>query len=122
MRRPPRATRTGTLCPYTSLVRSATVLYVGWGLRRLVDTGFSAENPGVLDRALLLMLAIVTVLAAAPYARFYLVSWLGERVVADIRKAVFERVLTLSPRFFAVNRTGVILSRLTAGTTLDLKS
>ncbi|MFN4087699.1 MAG: ABC transporter transmembrane domain-containing protein [Alphaproteobacteria bacterium] len=100
------------------VVAAGTVLYIGFGLRRLVDTGFSAEDPAILDRALLLMLAVVTVLAAATYARFYLVSWLGERVVADLRKAVFERVLRLSPAFFETNRTGEILSRLTADTTL----
>lgn len=99
-------------------VAAGTVLYVGFGLRRLVDTGFEGQDQAVLDRALLLMLAIVAVLAAATFARYYLVSWLGERLVADVRKRIFERVLTLSPAFYETNKTGEILSRLTADTTL----
>ena len=56
--------------------------------------------------------------ALASATRFYAVTWLGERVVADIRKAVFDNVLGLSPQFFEVTRTGEVLSRMTADTTL----
>jgi len=114
--RPYRARVAGALAALT--VAAGTVLYVGFGLRRLVDTGFEGQDQAVLDRALLLMLAIVAVLAAATFARYYLVSWLGERLVADVRKRIFERVLTLSPAFYETNKTGEILSRLTADTTL----
>ena len=65
-----------------------------------------------------LLLVVVVVLAAATYARFFLVSWIGERVVADIRRAVYAHVLRLSPAFFEVTRTGEILSRLATDTTL----
>jgi ATP-binding cassette subfamily B protein len=64
------------------------------------------------------MLAVILLLAAATYSRFYLVSWIGERVVADVRRAVFDHVVRLSPGFFEVTRTGEVLSRLTTDTTL----
>lgn len=114
--RPYRARVLGALFALT--VAAGTVLYVGFGLRRLVDNGFEGQDPAVLDRALLLMLAIVAVLAGATFARFYLVSWLGERLVADVRKRIFDRILTLSPTFYETNKTGEILSRLTTDTTL----
>jgi ATP-binding cassette subfamily B protein len=57
-------------------------------------------------------------MAAASYTRFYMVSWIGERVVADIRRAVFNHVITLSPAYFEITRTGEVLSRLTTDTTL----
>jgi ATP-binding cassette subfamily B protein len=99
-------------------VAAATVLAMGFGLRKLVDEGFAGGDAALLDRAVLVLLAVVLLLAMASYARFYLVSWTGERVVADIRKAVFDHVLTLSPAYYEVTRTGEILSRLTTDTTL----
>jgi ATP-binding cassette, subfamily B, bacterial len=84
----------------------------------LVDHGFAAGDAGLLDRALLVMLGVIALMAGATYSRFYLVSWIGERVVADIRRAVFDHVLTLSPGFFETTKTGEILSRLTTDTTL----
>ena len=65
-----------------------------------------------------LFVLAAAVLGLASAIRFYLVTWLGERVVADIRKAVFDNVLGLSPQFFEVTRTGEVLSRMTADTTL----
>ncbi len=100
------------------VIAAGTVLTVGQGLRLLVDRGFAGGNPAVLDRMLVALLAVVVVMAIATGARFYLVSWIGERVSADIRQAVFSHVLSLSPGFFEVTRTGEILSRLTADTTL----
>ena len=100
------------------IIAAGTVLSVGQGLRLLVDRGFAGGNPEVLDRMLVALLAIVIVMAFATGARFYLVSWIGERVSADIRRAVFNHVLSLSPGFFELARTGEILSRLTADTTL----
>ncbi|MDH3595215.1 MAG: ABC transporter transmembrane domain-containing protein [Rhodospirillales bacterium] len=99
-------------------VAAATVLAMGFGLRKLVDEGFAGGDAALLDRAVLVLLAVVLLLAAASYARFYLVSWIGERVVADVRKAVFDHVITLSPAYYEVTRTGEILSRLTTDTTL----
>ena len=71
-----------------------------------------------LDRALGLMLAIVIVMAAATYTRFYFVSWLGERVTADLRRDVFDHLLRLPPEFFELTRTGEVISRLTNDTTM----
>jgi len=100
------------------LLASAAVLVLGQGVRHLVDWGFNDASGHRLDQAALGMIAIVIVLAGATAGRFYLVSWLGERVSADIRRAVFDRVLSLSPAFFETTRTGEILTRLTSDTTL----
>ncbi|MEE2689862.1 MAG: ABC transporter transmembrane domain-containing protein, partial [Pseudomonadota bacterium] len=91
---------------------------LGQGLRFMVDRGFSAGGAATLDLALGAMLCVVVVLAMATYARFYIVSWIGERVVADLRCTVFNHVLQLSPGFFELTRTGEVLSRLTTDTTL----
>jgi ATP-binding cassette subfamily B protein len=90
------------------------VLGLGQGLRHLVDNGFSAASPAALDEAALVMFGIVAALAIATCGRFWLVSWLGERVAADLRRHVFEHLLTLSPAYYERARTGDILSRLTA--------
>ncbi len=90
------------------------VLAVGQGLRRLVDKGFAQGNAEHLNTTALLMFGIVACLAVATAARFYLVTWLGERIAADLRRDLFQRVLALSPAFFERARTGDILSRLTA--------
>jgi len=94
------------------LLAAGLVLALGQGLRRLIDFGFAA--PGKLDQTALVMSGLVATLAVATAVRFYLVSWLGERVAADIRRDVFEHVITLSPAFFETARTGDILSRMTA--------
>ncbi len=99
-------------------VAAATVLAMGLGLRRLVDEGFASGDTALLDGALVALLGVIVVLAGATYARFYLVSWLGERVVGDIRQAVFGHVIGLSPGFFELTRTGEVLSRITTDTTL----
>ena len=100
------------------IVAASTVLALGQGLRFMVDRGFGDGGGRVLDLALGVLLGVVVVLAMATYARFYIVSWIGERVVADIRQAVFDHVLKLSPGFFEITRTGEVLSRLTTDTTL----
>jgi len=100
------------------LLAAGAVLALGQGVRHLVDWGFNDARGHRLDQAALGMIAIVVILAGATAGRFYLVSWLGERVSADIRRAVFDRVLSLSPAFFETTRTGEILTRLTSDTTL----
>ena len=100
------------------VVASVSMLAVGQGLKTVVDQGFSADNAATLDQALIILLGIVVVMAAATFTRFYWVSWIGERVTADIRRAVFGHVLTLSPGFFEVTRTGEVISRLTSDTTM----
>ena len=90
------------------------VLGVGQGLRRLVDQGFAGGSAEHLNATALLMFGIVAALAVTTAARFYLVTWLGERIAADLRRDVFQRVLGLSQAYFEAARTGDILSRLTA--------
>jgi ATP-binding cassette subfamily B protein len=107
---------TGALLALT--VAAGTVLALGFGLRRLVDQGFASGDAALLDRAVVALFAVVLILAASSYARFYLVSWLGERVVADVRRAVFDHVIRLSPAYYETTRTGEVLSRLTTDTTL----
>ena len=99
-------------------VSAAAVLSLGVGIRMLVDDGFASGDAASLDRALAALLAAVLVMAAASWGRFYLVSWLGERVIADIRRDVYSHAIGLSPRFLETMRTGEVLSRLTADTTL----
>jgi ATP-binding cassette subfamily B protein len=93
---------------------SLMVLALGQGLRRLIDSGFATGGAARLDQAAIAMLVLVAVLACATYARFMLVSWLGERIAADLRRAVFDHVLDLSPAWLEDARTGDVLSRLTA--------
>jgi ATP-binding cassette subfamily B protein len=100
------------------LVAAAAVLGFGVVLQGVVDEGLSSGSGAALKRALLLFLIVVTVMAASVAARVYLVTWIGERVVADIRKAVFGQVLRLEPAFFEVTRTGEVISRLTTDTSL----
>ena len=100
------------------LAASALVLLLGQGLRRLIDGGFASGSPHRLDQAALVMFLVVAALAATTTLRFYLVSWLGERVAADLRRAAFDHLLTLSPSFYETARTGDLLSRITADTTL----
>lgn len=106
----------GALCALTAA--AGAVLSLGVGLRTLIDGGFAAGDPASLDRALAGLLVLVAVLAAATFARFYLVSWLGERAIADIRRDVYDHVIGLSPRFLETMRTGEVLSRLTTDTAL----
>lgn len=102
-----------------SLICAAgSVLVIGQAVRQVVDFGFSAEQSDLIDQYFLGLFGVVVILAFATYSRFYFVTWLGERVVADIRRAVYDHVLSLHSAFFETVRTGEILSRLTADTTL----
>jgi len=94
------------------------VLALGQGLRHVIDAGFSSGSPHLLDQALGAMIAIAAVLAVATWFRFYLMMSTGERVVTDLRKAVFDHILGLDPAFFEAERTGEVISRLTNDTTL----
>ena len=100
------------------VVAAGTVLGLGQGLRLLVDRGFGGRDPALLDAALVVLLAVVLLLALASFLRFYMISWVGERVIADLRRDVYSHVLTLSPGFFETRRTGEVLSRLSTDTTL----
>lgn len=99
------------------IIAACAMLAVGQGLRAVIDKGFSAGDPAWLDRTLATMSGVIFVLAGATYLRFYNVSWLGERVTADLRRRVFDHLLTLPPAWFEAGRTGEVISRLTADTT-----
>lgn len=98
------------------VVAAGAMLGVGQGLRAVIDKGFSAGDPDWLDRTLLAMFATIALLAAATYVRFYNVSWLGERITADLRRKVFDHLLSLPPSWFEAGRTGEVISRLTSDT------
>ena len=100
------------------IIASAAVLSLGVGLRHLIDGGFSARRPGALNHAIEAVAIVIAALALATYLRSYLVTWLGERVVADLRRDVYGHVLRLSPGFFEVTRTGEVLSRLATDTSV----
>jgi len=100
------------------IVAAGATLALGQGVKVVIDRGFLAGVPGELDRTLAWSLVVIVVMAIATYARFYNVSWLGERVTADLRRAVFDHLLALPPAWFEVARTGEVISRLTNDTTM----
>ncbi|QPL45846.1 ATP-binding cassette domain-containing protein [Halomonas sp. A40-4] len=104
------------------LLASGSVLLLGNGLRLVIDRGFLAANQQALAQSLALMLAVVTVLALASALRYYQVTWIGERLAADLRQRVFDHLLTLEPSFFESasdgRAAGEIASRLTADTSV----
>jgi ATP-binding cassette subfamily B protein len=100
-----------------ALAATAT-LGIGQALRLVVDIGFDPDHTEQLNFYFLAMFWVILALALATFVRHYLVSWLGERVVADVRSAVYARVIGMSPKFFEVTRTGEVMSRLTTDTTL----
>jgi len=100
------------------LVAAGCVLALGQGVKLVVDKGFGSGEPHLLDQAVLGMIALAVVLAASTWCRFYLMMTTGERVVADLRRAVFDHILGLEPAFFERTRTGEVISRLTNDATL----
>ncbi len=99
------------------LLATATTLTLPMAVRRMIDHGFSANNATFIDNYFAMLVAIAAVLALASACRYYFVIWLGERVIADIRRDVFAHVTKLSPQFFDTAQSGEIVSRLTADTT-----
>ncbi|MBP2275494.1 MULTISPECIES: ABC transporter transmembrane domain-containing protein [Sphingomonas] len=98
-------------------VTSATTIYIPWTFKSVIDRGFShGSDMAHVDRTFYLLFAVVLVLGIATAIRFYFVSWLGERTVADVRIAVQNNLLNLTPRWFEENRPSEIASRLTADT------
>ncbi|HET9811186.1 MAG TPA: ABC transporter transmembrane domain-containing protein [Sphingomicrobium sp.] len=102
------------------LLSSAATLAIPYGFKRVIDRGFGngGASPEAVAQAFHYLLMIVVVLAAATSLRFFFVSWIGERTVADLRVAVQKNLLTLPPRFFEENRPSEIASRLTADTAI----
>ncbi|MDX2307801.1 MAG: ABC transporter transmembrane domain-containing protein [Hyphomicrobium sp.] len=106
-----------TLALVSLVVSAFAMLSVPVAVRSMIDHGFSAENAGSIDRYFGFLIAIGAVLAVSIAARFYAVNWLGERVVADLRRDVFAHLAALGPSFFEKTHSGEVLSRLTADTT-----
>ncbi|MGX5728820.1 ABC transporter transmembrane domain-containing protein [Metapseudomonas otitidis] len=100
------------------LFTAGITLSMGQGIRLLVDRGLATQSPEALNHSILFFFALVVALAMGTFTRFYLVSWVGERFVADIRMRVFNHLIELHPGFFESNRASEIQSRLTADTTL----
>jgi ATP-binding cassette subfamily B protein len=97
-------------------VAAASFLAIGEALKHVIDEGFAGGNAGALNRTLATVALIACVQGIATFCRYYLFSWVGERFVADIRRAVFDHILRLSPGFFERVRTGEVISRLTNDT------
>ncbi|MEE4107999.1 MAG: ABC transporter transmembrane domain-containing protein [Halieaceae bacterium] len=97
---------------------AGATLALGKGLQLLIDEGFASGNAEALGRAIRMVMVITVAIAVGTFFRFYLVSWLGERVSADLRSDVFRNLVRLHPGFFEDNRSGEIMSRLTADTTV----
>jgi len=100
------------------MTTSAATIGIPYGFKRVIDRGFGPGASGSVGTSFHYLLMIVVVLALATAVRFYYVSWLGERVVADIRTNVQRHLLRLTPRFFEENRPSEIASRLTSDTAL----
>ena len=97
---------------------AAVTLSMGQGIRLLVDQGLATQSQSALNQSIALFFVLVLALAIGTFTRFYLVSWIGERFVADIRRKVFDHLIDLHPGFYESNRASEIQSRLTADTTL----
>jgi ATP-binding cassette subfamily B protein len=100
------------------IVTASVTLSIGQGVRMVIDAGFTSGAPGTLEHSLEIFALLVALLTLGTYARFYLVSWVGERVSADLRQAVFDHLVHLHPGFFEENLPTEIQSRVTTDTTL----
>jgi len=100
------------------LLASVATLIIPIAARRVVDHGFSAQNAELINQYFGFMFLVVALLAIGSSVRFYYVMWLGERVVADVRDALFKHLMILTPSFYETQKTGDVVSRLTADTTL----
>jgi ATP-binding cassette subfamily B protein len=106
------------IAAFALVIAAGSVLGFGVVIREVVDHGIGSGEPAALNRSLLLFLLVVSVMALSVGVRVYVVNWLGERIVADVRKAVFAHVLSLDAGFFENTRTGEVISRLTTDTTV----
>ncbi len=118
------------LAPYRSqfilagialIVAASSTLAIPYAFKQMIDLGFGAtgnQSSQHIDLYFFALFGVASILAVATAARFYTVSWLGERITADVRNAVYAHVLRQSPQFFETMQTGAVLSRLTTDTTL----
>ena len=106
-----------TLALLALIIASVATLLVPIAVRRIIDHGFTTANATLVNQYFAVMIAVVLILAASSAIRFYYVMWLGEKIVADVRDTLFEHLLKLSPAFYESQKTGEVISRLTADTT-----
>lgn len=99
-------------------IASVSMLAMPVAIRYVIDYGFSSGTVGSINTYFMALLCLAIIFAVFASLRYYLVMWIGERVVADIRSTVYKHVIKMSPTFFEVTRTGEVLSRLTTDTTL----
>lgn len=99
------------------VISALAMLSVPMAVRRMIDFGFGSADGKLIDQYFGMLIVIGLVLGMASGARFYLINWLGERVVADLRTDVFRHLATLGPTFFETSHSGEVMSRLTADTT-----
>lgn len=107
-----------TLALLALLIAAAAMLIIPMAFRDLIDRGMAAQDAATINTYFAAFLAAAVVFGVFAALRFYFVTWLGERVVADLRADVYSRVVRMDPTFFEVTRTGEVLSRLTTDTTL----
>lgn len=117
----------GFILPYRWRVLAAIIaliftagvtLSIGQGIRLMIDGGFASESAAALADSVEFFMILIVLLAVGTFTRYYIVSWIGERVTADMRKAVFNHIISLHPSFFESTSTGEIQSRITTDTTL----
>ena len=98
------------------IVAASSMVLVPVGIRRIIDLGFAGTDAGYINQYFISMIGIAVLLACASASRYYCVSWLGERVVADVQSDVFNHLLKLGQGFYETAQTGELVSRLTADT------
>lgn len=101
-------------------ITSTCVLLISKAVKIFIDEGISTKNGLILNQALEYLIVIIIVLALFTFSRFFLVTFIGEKIVTDIRRDIFKHLLKLSPRFFEQNKAGDILSRISSDTTIIL--
>ncbi|HEX7109337.1 MAG TPA: ABC transporter transmembrane domain-containing protein [Aestuariivirga sp.] len=106
-----------TLALIALIIASVATLLIPIAVRRVIDHGFTTANATLVNQYFAVMIAVVLLLAVSSAIRFYYVMWLGEKIVADVRDTLFEHLLKLSPAFYESQKTGEVISRLTADTT-----
>ncbi|WP_341760093.1 ABC transporter transmembrane domain-containing protein [Candidatus Endowatersipora endosymbiont of Watersipora subatra] len=99
------------------ILAAASTLIIPLAIRRMLESGFSTKNAQFIDSYFMVMIAVSAVLAISSASRYYFVTWLGEKIIADLRRDVFVHITTLSASFFDTAKTGELVSRLTADTT-----
>ncbi len=100
------------------VVAATATLSIGTGVKGLIDTGFGKGNADLLNQTLVILFLVIVVMSVASFARFYYVSWVGERVVADLRRKIFRHLLQLAPSYYETAQSGDLISRMNTDTSL----